>query len=264
MKECNLEEFYEEERRHHDTRVASHIVSRAQIYHWEKPLWAYTKGTLGDIRGKTILDLGCGLGREAVLFAMEGAVVTGIDFSEESIRKAKDLAMKMGVDITFELRNVDRIDFKNEFDVVYCRGSLHHFPDPKKIIERSYGFLKEGGVMVTQEPKSENFIATIGRRFFMPTSKTERPFKLGQLEQIFNKVFQKVRVKYFFILSPLCFTFTNIGLINNKKLLNTSSSILNAIDERLLLIPFMKKYTWLEVIFGKKTEGIKSKGTGLR
>lgn len=252
MKECNLEEFYEEERRHHNTRVASHIVSRAQIYSWEKPLWAYTKENLGDIKGKTILDLGCGLGREAVLFAMEGAVVTGIDLSEVSIKKARELAMKMGVDVTFKVGNVDQIDFKDEFDIVYCRGSLHHLPDPEKTIERSYGFLKEGGVMVAQEPKSENLIAAIGRKFFMPTTKTEHPFKLGQLEQIFDKVFQEVHVKYFFILSPLCFTFTYIKPLRNKKLLDNSISILNAIDEKLLLVPFMKKYTWLEVIFGKK------------
>jgi ubiquinone/menaquinone biosynthesis C-methylase UbiE len=45
--------------------------------------------TLGDVRGKTILDVGCGSGIYAIYFARQGAEVTGLDFSSNMLSLAR-------------------------------------------------------------------------------------------------------------------------------------------------------------------------------
>ena len=250
MKKYSLEEFYEIERIFYDSIAESHVEIQTQKPFLEKHIWTYEKNLLGDIQGKKILDLGCGFGREAVLFAKEGAVVTGIDLSDKSIQKAKDLALKMGVSVTFKVANVDLLDFKDEFDIVFCRASLHHFPNPNKTLKACYRFLKRGGIMVAQEPKMENPVAIIGRAFFIAGTKTERPFRTGELERMFKKVFKNFKVKYFCILSPLANIFQD--LLRNEKIQNVSFSILNMLDEAVLLIPLMRNMAWIEVVYGKK------------
>jgi 2-polyprenyl-3-methyl-5-hydroxy-6-metoxy-1,4-benzoquinol methylase len=50
---------------------------------------------LGDIRGKRLLDVGCGLGENSLLFARWGAHVTGVDVSGESLAVARQRAEKL-------------------------------------------------------------------------------------------------------------------------------------------------------------------------
>src|SRR5688572_10456136 len=71
---------------------------------------ALTLDALGDLRGKSVLDVGCGSGRISVLLAKRGANVVGIDFAENMIEKAVFHAKQNKVDkqIRFE-----RMDFLN-------------------------------------------------------------------------------------------------------------------------------------------------------
>src|SRR5262245_47688139 len=54
-----------------------------RLYHEEQ--MRFLMATLPDLRGKRILDLGCGTGRMSRWLAAQGASVVGIDFSEKSI-----------------------------------------------------------------------------------------------------------------------------------------------------------------------------------
>ena len=255
-KKFNLEKFYETEREFHDVYALSRVRLRARIAFWEKPVWAYIQKIVGNIKGKSILDLGCGFGCESILLAKEGAVVHGIDISEESIKKAKDLANKEGVDVVFEVANVDTLDFKEEFDVVFFKAALHHFPNPYNTLKLSRRFLKKGGLMIAQEPRLESPIAIVGRSVLRArdlVTKTERPFKTGEIEGIFKKVFQNVIVRYFEILSPLSLAL-NLVLKEEPRIKYVSFSILNTIDEKILSIPFIKKYAWLVVCYSKKMD----------
>jgi ubiquinone/menaquinone biosynthesis C-methylase UbiE len=66
-----------------------------------------------------ILDLGCGPGLYTELFAKKGHEVTGVDFSENSIRYAKQEAQKKGLDITYLHQNYLKLDVpENSFDLV--------------------------------------------------------------------------------------------------------------------------------------------------
>lgn len=88
--------------------------------------------SLGDIKGKRLLDIGCGLGENSLLFARWGAHVTGVDISGASIAVARRRADKFGLseratfmETPFELTDTTR----GAYDVVWCAAFLHHVLD---------------------------------------------------------------------------------------------------------------------------------------
>jgi 2-polyprenyl-3-methyl-5-hydroxy-6-metoxy-1,4-benzoquinol methylase len=87
---------------------------------------------LGDLRGKRVLDLGCGEGSNAVLLATLGAEVTGIDISPKSIELATARARLDGVAerVTFLCAPIETAVIPPDtFDVIWGDGVLHHLID---------------------------------------------------------------------------------------------------------------------------------------
>jgi ubiquinone/menaquinone biosynthesis C-methylase UbiE len=56
---------------------------------------------IGDVRGKRVLEVGCGGGQCSIAFAKRGAVVTGVDLSDAQIAYARESAQREGVQATF-------------------------------------------------------------------------------------------------------------------------------------------------------------------
>jgi SAM-dependent methyltransferase len=88
--------------------------------------------SLGDIRGKRVLDVGCGLGEHSLLFAKWGAQVTGVDISGASIAVARQRAASLGLtarasflETPFELTDTT----SGGYDIVWCAAFLHHVLD---------------------------------------------------------------------------------------------------------------------------------------
>src|ERR1035441_477832 len=63
---------------------------------------------LGDVRGKRLFDMGCGMGEEAVYFAKLGAEVTAIDIAPAGIQIALDRATYNGAKIAAKVGDVDQ------------------------------------------------------------------------------------------------------------------------------------------------------------
>src|SRR5206468_1150212 len=81
-----------------------------------------------EIRNKKVLNLGCGLGEEAVYLALSGASVTAIDISQEMLNTTKKLAARYGVSkkITYSKMSVEDLQFRNNsFDAVVGCNILH-------------------------------------------------------------------------------------------------------------------------------------------
>jgi ubiquinone/menaquinone biosynthesis C-methylase UbiE len=84
---------------------------------------------VGRIHGRTILDVGTGTGRVALLFAAGGAKVTAVDASEEMLAVARRRAAAQSVDARFLTGDAHALDFHDrEFDVAVSLRVLMHAP----------------------------------------------------------------------------------------------------------------------------------------
>lgn len=104
----------------------------------------------GEIKPGSALDIGCGRGENAIMLAMNGCDVTGIDLSEIAISDAKAKAVGRHVNVNFVVGDVLRMDqlFKeSEFDVIIDSFLFHTFTDEERSIfaRQVYKMLKPGG-----------------------------------------------------------------------------------------------------------------------
>src|SRR5262249_21142037 len=80
--------------------------------------------------GAAVLDVGCGTGDTALFLAARGHRVTGIDFLEEPIRRARQKAAERGLPATFLVRDALALtDWGERFDTVIDSGLFHVFSD---------------------------------------------------------------------------------------------------------------------------------------
>lgn len=108
------------------------------------------------LRGKCVLDVGCGGGILAESMARIGAQVTGLDMGEAPLRVARDHAGQSGLSIDYQHSTAEdfAIDHGGTFDVVTCLELLEHLPDPGSTV-------KACARLVT--PEGHVFFSTINR-----------------------------------------------------------------------------------------------------
>jgi 2-polyprenyl-3-methyl-5-hydroxy-6-metoxy-1,4-benzoquinol methylase len=85
---------------------------------------------IGRINGRSILDVGTGTGRAALLLARGGAKVTAVDASEQMLAVARRRAAEQSVSVNFMLGDAHTLDFKDRaFDVAVSLRVLMHTPE---------------------------------------------------------------------------------------------------------------------------------------
>ena len=116
--------------------------------HQINPLRLEWINTLCDLRGKRVLDVGCGGGILADSLARKGAQVTGIDLASKALRVAKLHALEAGT-TGVEYREVSAEALADEdpagYDVVTCMEMLEHVPDPGSVVRACASLVKPGG-----------------------------------------------------------------------------------------------------------------------
>lgn len=109
---------------------------------------------VGDVKDKSLLHLQCHFGLDTLAWARHGAKVTGADFSETAIEKARALASEVGLDADFVVSDVYDLPQKvqGEFDIVYTSfGVLAWLPDLAEWGRIIADFLKPGGFFYIAE-----------------------------------------------------------------------------------------------------------------
>jgi SAM-dependent methyltransferase len=101
------------------------------------------------VRGRKVLDFGCGFGWQAVALKKLGAAeVWGIDIVERYLVFARELARKNAVDVHFVSSIPDEI--KKSFDVVLSISAFEHFSDPDAMVRVMRSFVADSGkIMIT-------------------------------------------------------------------------------------------------------------------
>jgi SAM-dependent methyltransferase len=107
---------------------------------------------LNDLAGKCVLEVGCGAGSHAALFARHGARMAALDLSQDRAaatqRKFDLLRQEDGGSAALQ-GDGERLPFAdNSFDIVYSNGVLHHSPDTQAGVAELLRVLKPGGSAV--------------------------------------------------------------------------------------------------------------------
>ena len=100
-----------------------------------------------ELRGKLILDAGCGTGRFAEIALQAGAIVIGLDYSYAAYVAAENL--KKYTNFQAIRGDIYKLPFKkNSFDLVYCLGVLQHTPNVERAFKSLPPILKKQGYLV--------------------------------------------------------------------------------------------------------------------
>ena len=97
-------------------------------------------------QSEKILDLGCGTGDLAKKLADLGVSVVGIDYSNNMVMEAR----KKYPQISFEVRDVTDLGYRDEFDAVFSNATLHWVKQSKQALKWIYQSLKKGGRFVAE------------------------------------------------------------------------------------------------------------------
>ncbi len=109
-----------------------------------------------------ILDCGCGLGSESILFASQGARVTGIDLKPARLavaearreRYARLLGRPLAID--FRLENLFDLDYRAEFDIIWVKEAISHIHPLPDFYAFALRALRPGGQLVITDPNAGN------------------------------------------------------------------------------------------------------------
>jgi SAM-dependent methyltransferase len=120
---------------------------------------------LGDLRGRDVLELGCGKGEITTLLARSGARVSAIDVSPASIEVARRRASLHGVDsaVDFVVTAAERLPLYDEsFDVVVGKAVLHHL-DAARAAPELHRVMRRGARAAFSEPLGTNPLLRFAR-----------------------------------------------------------------------------------------------------
>jgi ubiquinone/menaquinone biosynthesis C-methylase UbiE len=136
-----------------------------------------TTAVVGNVRGKKVLDLGCGTGRHAAVLKRKGARVWGIDISPKMVGIARSEVK--GVE--FRVGDACRLPYKpNSFDVVVAGLVVEHFRDLGKAFRQVRRVLKPKGT----------FIFSLGT----PLWRVSKPVKGRPGHRVFGDYFKEGKI----------------------------------------------------------------------
>jgi ubiquinone/menaquinone biosynthesis C-methylase UbiE len=130
---------------------------------------------LGEVRGRDVLEVGCGAGRWAVALAQRGARVVALDLSPERLRQARAEMVAAGLDFPLVEGSVESVPLPGgRFDIVFCDWGAFTFADPYRTVPEAARLLRNGGLLafLTASPLRSLCLSRksdrLGRRLLYP------------------------------------------------------------------------------------------------
>ena len=178
------------------------FFSRVQLEPFCDGGWAYWGDArtemmriIGDVRGLTVLDYGCGSGQLGIYLAMQGAHVSGFDLSPKGIEVANWAARKYDLNCSFRAMDAEEIDYPDGlFDLAVGFGVLHHVIKYPKSAFHLARVIKSGGRAIFHETLWDNPLINFARRFTMPDGDAGDEHLTEQAIRRFGTHFAKTEV----------------------------------------------------------------------
>jgi SAM-dependent methyltransferase len=133
-------------------------IDRAEIERYANPPsdtpypLEYAFHLLGDVRGKTVLDFGCGTGENIIPLVLRGARVIGLDVSPELIGLARQRLDGTGLKADLRVGSAYATDLPDgSVDVIFSISLIHHL-DIGQVTQEMLRILAKGGRAILKEP----------------------------------------------------------------------------------------------------------------
>jgi SAM-dependent methyltransferase len=189
-----------EELRSKEINIQRYLDPPADTWH---PL-EYSFHLLGDIRGKTVLEYGCGDGVNTVILALRGAKVKAIDISPDLIDVARKrlVANEVTADVAFIVGSAHDVPLPDDsIDIVFGMAILHHL-DLELSAREVKRVLRKGGRAIFQEPVRNSKVVQYLRRLIPYQSPDVSPFERPLTDKelaVYASGFASCRMKGFML-----------------------------------------------------------------
>ncbi|MHB8671444.1 MAG: class I SAM-dependent methyltransferase [Acidimicrobiales bacterium] len=104
----------------------------------------------GDVRGKRVLDLGCGGGQSSLAFARQGGISIGVDFSAEQLAYARRLSDQEGIKVELHQSDLAELAFirADTIDLAFSAYAFDWVEDLARVFRQVHRVLKPGAALV--------------------------------------------------------------------------------------------------------------------
>ena len=125
----------------------------SQLNRFDRPGWGVWQipdarlDVFGDVRGRDVLEYGCGGGQWSIALARRGARPVGLDVSIRQLSHAQRLQEAAGVAFPVVNADAERAPFADAiFDIVFCDHGAMTFADPHRAVPEAARLLRPGGL----------------------------------------------------------------------------------------------------------------------
>lgn len=223
---------------------------------------------MGDLRGKRLLDIGCGLGETSVYFALKGAQVTASDISPEMVERAKSLAKHHNTSVEGVVAAGEDLPVpRGHFDIVFTANTIHHVPNKPQFFGMMRDTLKPGGLFCSWDPLAYNPVINVYRKMASGVrTEDETPLTFADVS-LAGEYFENVQHREFWISTLSLFlkyyaidrVHPNADRYWKRILRETNKSLwwwqpLRLADCLLTRIPLVKRLAWNMVMWGHRKQ----------
>lgn len=168
--------------------VEPHIPRFAQFERW---------------KGRKVLEVGCGIGTDAVNFGRAGSIYTGVELSQASLDLARKQFEVFGLSGDFVLGDAEHLSeflTADSFDLVYAFGVIHHTPNQRRVVEEIRKVIKSDGelrCMLYAKPSWKSIMIEAG--FDQPEAQAGCPiatvYSYAMIQELMSELFEFVSVE---------------------------------------------------------------------
>jgi SAM-dependent methyltransferase len=113
-----------------------------------------------EASGKTLLEIGVGIGTDFIRFVRAGAIATGVDLTERSVKLVQRRLELEGLQAAVLTADAEQLPFPDgSFDRVYSWGVLHHTPDTRQAVKEAIRVLAPGGTLTVMLYHRRSWVA---------------------------------------------------------------------------------------------------------
>ncbi len=154
----------------------------------------------GPVRGKRVLEVGAGSGRDSVTLAEAGAAAVILDYSMASLEVARAVAARSNRRALLLRADALNLPFRDgTFDVVFHQGLLEHFRDPMPLLRENVRVLRPSALLLVDVPQRfhlytalKHILIALGKWF----AGWETEFTIGELTRCMREAGVRVTRRY--------------------------------------------------------------------